>query len=72
MMLSIDAHKIFSQYHMYFLTGSHFTQNLKLALLLLLLNLVTQYCTQSWTQSGATYKQGIVALIYVSLKLLMF
>ena len=27
----IDAHEIFSQYHMYFLTGSHFAQNLKIA-----------------------------------------
>ena len=39
----IDAHEIFSQYHMY----SHFAQNLKIALLLLLLNLEARYCTHS-------------------------
>ena len=65
----IDAHEIFSQYHMYFSNGSHFAQNLKMALLLLLLNLEAQYCIQLWTQSGATYSQGIVDLVYVSLKL---
>ena len=68
----IDAYEIFSRYHMYFLTGSHFTQNLKMALLLLSLNLEAQYFTWSWTQSGATYSQGIVDLVYVNLKLLMF
>ena len=35
----IDAHEIFSQYHMYFLTGSHFAQILKMALLSISLNL---------------------------------
>ena len=35
----IDAPEIFSQYHVYFFTGSHFAQNLKMAPLLLLLNL---------------------------------
>ena len=43
----IDAHEIFSQYHMYFLTSSYFAQNLKMTLLLLSLNLETQYCIQS-------------------------
>ena len=43
----IDAHKIFSQYHMYFSTCSHFAQNLKMALLSLSLSLEAQYCTQS-------------------------
>ena len=50
----IDAHEIFSQNHMYFLTGSHFASNLKMGLLSLLLNLEAQYGTQSWTQFGAT------------------
>ena len=68
-MSPIDAYKIFSRYHMYFLTGSHFAQNLKMALLSISLNLEAQYCTQSWTQSGATYSQGIVDLIYIGLKL---
>ena len=43
----IDAHEIFSQNHMYFLTGSHFAQNLKMGLLSLLLNLEAQYGTRS-------------------------
>ena len=68
----IDAHEIFSQYHVYILTGSHFAQNLKMALLSLSLNLEAQYCTQLWTQSGPTYSQGIIDLVYVGLKLLMF
>ena len=54
---------------MYFLIGSYFAQILKMALLSLLLNLEAQYCTQSWTQSGATYNQGTVDLIYVDFKL---
>ena len=62
-MHSIDAHEIFSQYHVYFLTGSHFTQNLKMAPLSLSLNLEALYCIWSWTQSGATYSQGIVDLV---------
>ena len=57
--------KIFSQY-VYFLTGSQFAQILKMALSL---NLEAQYCTWSWTQSGATYSQGIVDLVYIDLKL---
>ena len=48
----IDVHEIFSQYHVYFLTGSHFAQNLKMALLSLLLNLEAQYHTHSWTHLG--------------------
>ena len=32
-MSPIEAHEIFSQYLMYFLTGSHFAQILKMALL---------------------------------------
>ena len=47
---------------MYFLTGSHFAQNLKMALLL---NLEAQYHTQSWTQSEATYSQGIIDMVTV-------
>ena len=35
----IDAYEIINQYHMYFLTGSHFAQYVKMALLFLLLNL---------------------------------
>ena len=54
-MLLIHVHEIFSQYHVYILNGSHFAQNLKMALLSLSLNLEAQYYTQSWTQSGATY-----------------
>ena len=65
----IDVHEIFSRYHMYFLTGSRFAQILKMALLSLSLKLEAQYCTWSWTQSGATYSQGIVDLVYVGLKL---
>ena len=64
-----DAHEIFSQYHIYFSTGSHFAQILKMALLSLLLSLEAQYCTQSWTQSGATYSQIIIDLVYIGLKL---
>ena len=50
----IDAYEIFSRNHMYFLTGGHFAQNLKMSLLSLSLNLEAQYGTQSWTQYGAT------------------
>ena len=66
----IDAHEIFSQYDMYFFTGSHFAQILKMALLSLSLNLEAQYCTQSWTLSGATYSHGIVDLVYIDLKVI--
>ena len=65
----IDAHEIFSQYHMYFSTGSHFAQNLKIALLSLSLNLEAQYHTQSWTPSGATYSQGIIDMVCVEKKI---
>ena len=68
-MLPIDAHETVSQYHVYFLTGSHFAQNLKMALLSLLLNLEAQYHTQSWTQSGAIYSQGIIDMVSVEKKL---
>ena len=51
---SINVHEIFSQNHMYFLTGSHFARNLKMGLLSLSLNLEAQYGTRLWTQSGAT------------------
>ena len=50
---------------MYFSTGSHFAQNLKMALLSLSLNLKAQYHTQSWTQSGPTYSQGIIYMVYI-------
>ena len=50
---------------MYFSNGSHFSQNLKMAPLSLSLNLEAQYHTQSWTQSGATYSQGIIDMVYV-------
>ena len=65
----IDAHEIFSWYHMYFSNGSHFAQNLKMAPLSLSLNLEAQYHTQSWTQSGATYSQGIIDMVYIEKKL---
>ena len=65
----IDAHEIFSQYHMYFLTGSHFARIPKMALLSISLNLEAQYFSQLWTQSGATYSQEIVYLVYIGLKL---
>ena len=65
----IDAHEIFSRNHMYFLTGGHFAQNLKMSLLSLSLNLEAQYHTQSWTQSGATYSQEIIEMVYIEKKL---
>ena len=65
----IDAYEIFSQYHVYFLTDSHFAQNLKMALLSLSLNLEAQYHTQLWTQSGAIYNQGIIDIVFVEKKL---
>ena len=64
-MSPINAHEIFSQYDLYFSAGSHFTQNLKMALPSLLLNLETQYHTQLWTQSGATYSQEIIEMVYL-------
>ena len=54
---------------MYFSTGSHFAQNLKMALLSLSLKLEAQYYTQAWTQSGATYSQGIIDMVSIELKL---
>ena len=64
-MPSVNVYEIFSRYDLYFSTGSHFTQNLKMALLSLSLNLEAQYYTQSWTQSGATYSQGIIHMVYI-------
>ena len=61
----VNAHEIFSRYDLYFSAGSHFAQNLKMALLSLSLNLEAQYHTQSWTQSGATYSQEIIEMVYV-------
>ena len=71
-MLSIDAHEIFSWYHLYFSTGSHFAQILKMALLSPSLNLEAQYCIWLWIQSGSTGSQGIIDLLYIGLKLQMF
>ena len=65
----VNAHEIFSWYNLYFSTASHFAQNLKMALLSVSLNLKAQYHTQSWTQSGATYSQGIIDMVYVEKKL---
>ena len=65
----IDAHEIFSQYIVYFSTSSHFAQILKMALLSISLNLKAQYLSQLWTQSGATYSQEIIYLVYIVLKL---
>ena len=42
---------------------------LKWALPSLSLNLEAQYHTQSWTQSGATYSQEIIEMVYVEKKL---
>ena len=39
----ISRNKIFSQYHVYFLTGSYFAQIFKVTLLSILLNLEAQY-----------------------------
>ena len=61
----VNAHEIFSWYNLYFSAGSHFAQNLKMALLSLSLNLEAQYHTQSWTQSGTTYSQEIIEMVYV-------
>ena len=44
--------KYLVEYDLYFSTGSHFAQNLKMALPSLSLSLEAQYHTQSWTQSG--------------------
>ena len=69
----VNAYEIFSQYDLDFSAGSHFAQNLKMALpslsLNLSLNLEAQYHTQSWTQSGATYSQEIIEMVYVEKKL---
>ena len=66
----VNAHEIFSRYDLYFSAGSHFAQNLKMALLSLSLNLEAQYHTQSWTQSGATYSQEIIEMVYVEKKII--
>ena len=68
-MYSIDVYEIFSQYLVYFLTDSHFTQILKMALLSILLNVETQYFSQLWNQSETIYSQGMIYLIYIRLKL---
>ena len=36
-----------------------------MAFLSLSLNIEAQYYTQSWTQSGATYNQGIIDMVFV-------
>ena len=69
-MLLVNAHEIFSQYDLYFSAGSHFAQNLKMTLPSLSLNLEAQYHTQSWTQSGATYSQEIIEMVYVEKKII--
>ena len=68
----IDAHEIFSRYHMCFLTGSHFAQILKVVLLSILLSLEAQYLAQLCTQSWATCNQKIIYLVYIVLKLKLF
>ena len=65
----VNAHGIFSWYDLYFAISSHFAKNLKMALPSLLLNSEAQYHTQSWTQSGATYSQEIIEMVYVEKKL---
>ena len=64
----VNAHEIFSRYDLYFSAGSHFAQNLKMALPSLSLNLEAQYHTQSW-KSEATYSQEIIEMVYVEKKL---
>ena len=61
----VNAHEIFHQYDLYFSASSYFAQNLKMALTSLSLNLETQYHIQSWTQSGATYSQEIIEMVYI-------
>ena len=65
----VNAHEIFSRHDLYFSAGSHFAQNLKMALPSLSLNLEAQHHTQSWTQSGATYSQEIIEVVYIEKKL---
>ena len=62
--------KYLVQYHMYFSAGSHFTQNLKMTLLSLTLNLEAQYCTQIMDSIlGLSHGQIILDLVYVEKKL---
>ena len=68
-MPSINAYEIFSRYHMYFFTDSHFAQNLKMALLSLSLHLEAQYGTQLGTNLGLPKTKEIADLVYIEKKL---
>ena len=51
-----------SEYNMYFLNGSHFSQFLYVALLTASLSLELSYLAQLWTYTGATLIQEIMQL----------
>ena len=66
----IDVHEIFSQSHIYLLTGSHFTQILKIAVLSISLYLEAQYFGSIMDPiMGYIHSQETIYLVYIGLKL---
>ena len=65
-------HEILGQCDMYVLNGSHFSRFLYVALLSTWLNLESLYLTQLCIYTGATYREEIIYLSIIFLKLWIF
>ena len=65
----VYAHEILSQCDVYFLNGSHFSKFLYVALLSTWLNLEPSYLAQLCINTGATYREEIMHLSIIFLKL---
>ena len=61
-----------SQYDMYFLNGSHFSKFFYVVLQSMWLNLEPSYLAQLCTYTGATYREEIMNLSIIFLKLWIF
>ena len=65
----VYAHEILGQCDLYYLNGSHFSKFLYVALLSTWLNLEPSYLTQLCIYTGATYREEIMHLSIIFLKL---
>ena len=68
----VYAHEILSQCNAYFLNGGHFSKYFYLALLSTWLNSEPLFLAQLCTYTGATYREEIIHLLIIFLKLWIF
>ena len=71
-MAIVYAHGLVSEYNMYFLNDSHFSEFLYVALLTTWLNLEPLYLAELCTYTGATHRKEIIHLSIIFLKLWIF